>query len=246
MIGLVSRKVRSRILVLTAALVAATPLAVRAADMPPPTISVTGEATISAPPDLAEVDGGVTTQAKTAREASDANNKAMAAVLAALKSAGIAEADIRTSRLSLQPQMAPTRANSDTPPVIVGYRASNRVTIRVHDMGRVANTIDTLLAAGANDIGGVNFMVSNASKWLDEARPKAIADARRKAEIYAKAAGVTIGAPLSISEGSSSGPIAPRMFRASPVQAAPTPIAAGDETLTITISISYEIKPATP
>jgi uncharacterized protein YggE len=247
MICLANAMVWLRNLILATTLVAAMPLAAaRAADTPPPMISVTGEATVSASPDLAEVDGGVTTQAKTAREASDANNKAMGAVLAALKGAGVAEADIRTSRLSLQPQMAPTRASPDAPPAIVGYRASNRVTIRAHDMTKVANTIDTLLAAGANDIGGVDFMVSNASKWLDEARPKAIADARRKAEIYAKAAGVAIGAPLSISEGSSSGPIAPKMFRAGMAAAAPTPIAAGDETLTITVSVSYEIKPATP
>src|SRR5437660_5402076 len=126
--------VRVRLLAIAAALAVAAPSAARAADTPPPTTSVTGEATVSAPPDLAEVDGGVTTQAKTAREASDANNKAMAAVFAALKGAGIVEADIRTSRLSLQPQMAPTRTSPDTPPAIVGYRASNRVTIRVHDM----------------------------------------------------------------------------------------------------------------
>jgi hypothetical protein len=238
--------IRVRILALAAALAAATPLAAQAADTPPPTISVTGEASVSVAPDLAEVDGGVTTQAKSAREASDANNKAMASVLAALKGSGIAEADVRTSRLSLQPQVAPARASTDTPPAIVGYRASNRVTIRVHDMGKVASTLDTLLAAGANDIGGVDFIVSNASKWLDEARPKAIADARRKAEIYAKAAGVSIGAPLSISEASPSGPIGPRVFKAGMAPAAPTPIAAGDETLTITISVSYEIKPATP
>jgi len=229
-----------------AVLMVAAPLAARAADVPPPTISVTGEATVSVAPDLAEVDGGVTTQAKTARDASDGTNKAMAAVLAALKSVGIADADIRTSRLSLQPQMAPARAG-DTPPAIVGYRASNRVSVRVHDITKVASTLDTLLAAGANDIGGVNFMISNASKWLDEARPKAIADARRKAEIYAKAAGVTVGGPLSISEESASGPIMPRSFAAAPMAAAvPTPIAAGDETLTVRISVSYEIKPATP
>lgn len=238
--------VRVRLLAIAAALAASAPLAAYAADTPPPTISVTGEASVSVAPDLAEVDGGVTTQAKTAREASDANNKAMAAVLAALKGAGIAETDIRTSRLSLQPQVAPARVSSDTPPAIVGYRASNRVTVRVHDMGKVASTLDTLLAAGANDIGGIDFMVSNASKWLDEARPKAIADARRKAEIYAKAAGVSIGAPLSISEESSSGPIVPRAFKAGLAPAAPTPIAVGDETLTITISVAYEIKPATP
>ena len=235
-----------RILIAAAALMVAAPVATRAADVPPPAISVTGESTVSIAPDLAEVEGGVTTQAKTAREASDGTNKAMAAVLAALKGAGIADADIRTSRLSLQPQMAPARAG-DTPPAIVGYRASNHVAVRVHDITKVASTLDALLAAGANDIGGVNFMISNASKWLDEARPKAIADARRKAEIYAKAAGVTLGAPLSISEESASGPIMQRSFAAAPMMAAaPTPIAAGDQTLTVRISVSYEIKPATP
>src|SRR3954469_3902799 len=106
--------VRLRILALAAALATTAPLAALGADTPPPTISVTGEASVSVAPDLAEVDGGVTTQAKTAREASDANNKAMAAVLAALKSAGVADADLRTSRLSLQPQVAPARASSDT------------------------------------------------------------------------------------------------------------------------------------
>ncbi len=231
--------------ILAAALSATTPFAARAADTPPPMISVTGEAKVSVAPDLAEVNGGVTTQAKTAREASDSNNKAMAAVLAALKGAGIAEADVRTSRLSLQPQVSPMRSGADTP-TIVGYHASNSVTVRVRDVARVAETVDALLAAGANDISGVNFLVSNASKWLDEARPKAIADARRKAEIYAKAAGVSVGAPLSISEEGSNGPIAPRGFAQGMSVAAPTPIAAGDETLSITISVSYEIKPATP
>jgi uncharacterized protein len=239
-------RIHTRMLAVAAALIVAAPVAARAADVPPPTISVTGEATVSVAPDLAEVEGGVTTQAKTAREASDGTNKAMAAVLAALKGAGVADADIRTLRLSLQPQMVPARAG-DTPPAIVGYRASNRVAVRVHDITKVASTLDTLLAAGANDIGGVNFMISNTSKWLDEARPKAVADARRKAEIYAKAAGVALGAPLSITEESASGPIMPRSFAAAPAMAAaPTPIAAGDETLTIRISVSWEIKPATP
>src|SRR5882762_10288258 len=77
--------------------------------VPPPTISVTGEATVSVPPDLAQIDGGVTSEAKTAREATDANNAAMGKVLLALKGAGIDEKDFQTSRLSLQPQSAPNR-----------------------------------------------------------------------------------------------------------------------------------------
>jgi uncharacterized protein len=234
-------RIHTRMLAVAAALIVAAPVAARAADVPPPTISVTGEATVSVAPDLAEVEGGVTTQAKTAREASDGTNKAMAAVLAALKGAGIADADIRTLRLSLQPQMVPARAG-DTPPAIVGYRASNRVAVRVHDITKVASTLDTLLAAGANDIGGVNFMISNTSKWLDEARPKAVADARRKAEIYAKAAGVTLGAPLSISEEGAPGPMPFRKM--STGMAAAVPVAQGEETLAVTVSVSWAIKPA--
>ena len=207
--------------------------------VPPAAISVSGEATVSAPPDLALVEGGVTSEAKTAREASDANNATMGKVLQALKGAGIAEKDLQTSRLSLQPQNAPNRSG---PSAIVGYRASNRVTIRVRDVTKVANVIDTLVAAGANDIGGINFMVSQASKLLDEAREQAVADARRKAEIYAKAAGVTLGAPLSISE---EGSPSPTPFRKMAVgMAASAPVAQGEETLQVTVSVSWAIKQA--
>jgi uncharacterized protein len=205
----------------------------------PAMISVTGEATLSVPPDLAQVDGGVTSEAKTAREASDANNAAMGKVLLALKGAGIDEKDFQTSRLSLQPQSAPNRTSG--PPVIVSYRASNRVTIRLRDVTKVASVIDTLVGAGANDIGGINFMVSQSSKLLDQAREQAIADARRKAEIYAKAAGVTLGAPISISEEGSPAPIQFRKMVAP--MAAATPVAQGEETLGVTVSVSWAIKP---
>ncbi len=167
---------------------------------PPAVISVTGEATVSVPPDLAQIEGGVSSDAKTAREASEANNAAMAK------------------------------------PTIVGYHASNRVTIRLRDVTRIANVIDTLVGAGANDIGGVNFMVSQASKLLDQAREQAVADARRKAEIYAKAAGVT----LSISEEGSPGPVPFRKMVGG--MAASAPIAQGEETLAVTVSVSWAIK----
>jgi uncharacterized protein len=97
------------------------------------------------------------------------------------------------------------------------------------------------VGAGANDIGGIGFSVSNASKLLDEARERAIADARRKAEIYAKAAGVTLGAPVGISEESSPGPVPYRRMAAGmPVSAAP--VAQGEETLQVTVSVSWAIK----
>ena len=212
----------------------------RAQAEPPATISVTGEARISVPPDMARIDAGVISEARTAREASDANNAAMGKVLLALKGAGIDEKDYQTSRLSLQPVNSSNRPGGL--PAITGYRASNRVTIRLRDVTKVANVIDTLVGAGANDIGGINFMVSQASKLLDEAREQAVADARRKAEIYARAAGVTLGAPLSISEGGAPPPpIAFRRMAASAPEAAP--IAAGEETLQLSVSVVWAIKP---
>jgi uncharacterized protein YggE len=207
---------------------------------PPAAISVTGEANVSVAPDLAQIDGGVTTEAKTAREASDANNAAMGKVLLALKGAGVDEKDYQTSRLSLQPQY-PANPNRTGPAVISGYRASNRVTIKVRDVTKVASMIDVLVGAGANEIGGIHFVVTQASKVLDEAREQAIADARRKAQIYAKAAGVTLGEPIAIEEGGAPTP----MFRSKVAggMAVSAPVAQGEETLSVSVSVSWAIKP---
>ena len=223
-----------------AAVLCATPAL---ADDVPSAISVSGEATVSAAPDLAQIDAGVATDAKTAKEASDSNNAAMGKVLLALKGAGIDEKDYQTSRLSLQPQYGQNRSTGASP--VVGFRASNRVTVKIRDVTKVASVIDTLVGAGANDVGNISFEVTEASKLLDDARERALADARRKAEIYAKAAGVTLGAPLSIAEGG--GPVP--LFRAK-VAAAPmatsVPIAAGEETLSVTVNVSWGIKPVQP
>jgi uncharacterized protein YggE len=229
---------RAPILAIALALIASPALAQTAF---PPAISVTGEATMSVAPDLAQVDGGVTSDAKTAREASDANNAAMGKVLLALKGAGIEEKDYQTSRLSLQPKYAPDRSGPST---VVGYRASNRVTIKVRDVNKIAGVIDVLVAAGANEIGGINFVVSQASKLLDDIREKAIADARRKAEIYAKAAGVTLGEPLSIAEEGGSMPVFRGKMPAPMATMAPAPIAQGEETLSVAVSVSWAIKAA--
>jgi uncharacterized protein len=228
---------------LALAVVTATWLAVPAPaqTMPPPAISVTGEANVSVAPDQAQIEGGVTSDAKTAREASDANNAAMGKVLLALKGAGIDEKDYQTSRLSLQPQFA-TPSKVTERAGIVSFRASNRVMVRIRDVTKVAGIIDVLVGAGANEIGGINFTVTQASKHLDEAREKAIADARRKAEIYAKAAGVTLGEPISISEEGAPTPVF-RGKMAAPM-AAGAAVAQGEETLSVTVSVSWAIKPA--
>jgi hypothetical protein len=204
----------------------------------PPALTVSGEATVSATPDEALIEAGASSEGKTAREASDANNTAMGKILLALKAVGIDQKDIQTSQLSLQPEYPPNRSG---PSAVVGYRASNRVTIKLHDVLKVAGMIDTLVGAGANEINGIAFSVSNASKLLDDARQRAITDARRKAEIYAKAAGVTLGAPLAISEEGAPGPMPYRRMSAG--LAAATPIAPGEQTLHIAVSVSWAIGP---
>ncbi|MBJ7407628.1 MAG: SIMPL domain-containing protein [Bradyrhizobium sp.] len=225
------------LLVVLAATLLAAPA--RAEDFPS-AISVSGEASVSAAPDLAHIDAGVASDAKTAKEASDANNAAMGKVLLALKGAGIAEKDYQTSRLSLQPQYGQNKSTGASP--VTGFRASNRVTVKIRDVTKVAGIIDTLVGAGANDIGNISFEVTQASKLLDDAREQALADARRKAEIYARAAGVTLGAPLSITEGG--GPVP--LFKgrmAAPMAAAPqAAVAPGEETLTVTLNVSWAIK----
>jgi uncharacterized protein YggE len=209
----------------------------------PHVISVTGESSVSVPPDLAQIDAGVATDAKTAKEAADANNATMSKVLAALKGTGIDEKDYQTSRLSLQPQYAPPTPSRPGPSAITGYRASNRVTIKVHDTTKVASVIDTLVTAGANDIGNISFTVQQPSKLLDEAREKAVADARRKAEIYAKAAGVELGGAWAVSENGGAVP----MFRRAMVSggySSPPPVAQGEETLSVSVNVVYTIKQA--
>ncbi|MGJ5048253.1 SIMPL domain-containing protein [Bradyrhizobium oligotrophicum] len=226
-----------------AALAAATTLPALADDIArqdTPAITVSGEASVTAPPDLAQIDAGVASDAKTAREAAEANNAAMAKVLQALKSAGIADKDYQTSRLSIQPQYAQNRPGQ---PTVIGYRASNRVTIKVHDVAKVAGVIDTLVGAGANDVGNIYFSVAEPSKLLDQAREKAVADARRKAEIYAKAAGVTLGQPLNIAEDGAPAPVFRAKTFAAPMAATPTPVAQGEETLSITVNVTWAIKP---
>ena len=158
-------------------------------------VTVTGEGTVSVPPDMATIHLGVTTQAASAREASDANARRMTALLTAIKGGGITESDIQTSSLSLQPQMG-----GGNTPRITGFQASNQVTVKVRDLTALSALLDKTIAAGANDVSGIEFAVSERSKALDRARKDAIEDARRKAELYASAAGAKAAAVAMISE----------------------------------------------
>lgn len=224
---------RAQGLVAAAIVTALFPGAARAASDGPPVISVTGEASVTARPGLARIDAGVASVGKTAREAIAANSAAMAKVLAAIKGAGFEERDVRTSQLSLQPQYA-ERPAAAAP--ITSYRASNRLSLTLHDVGRLADTVDALVAAGVNEIDDIGFAAEDASQLLDAARKEAFRDARRKAEIYASAAGIGLGAPLRIEETGAT-PAATRDW-AMPSAA---PIAPGVETRHVSVSVSFAI-----
>jgi uncharacterized protein len=201
----------------------------------PNIITVRGEGEVAIVPDRAILGAGVTTTGKTAREASEANAKMMTNVMAALKAAGISEQDVQTAWLSLQP----VRDSSRNDLRITSFHASNQVTVKLREVAKTAEVVDRLVAAGANDIAGIEFVVSSPSKPLDAAREAAIADARRKAEVYAKAANVQLGKPVRISEEGSGepGPIAMRQART----AEATPVSPGEQVQRVTVSVSYEL-----
>ena len=199
-------------------------------------VTVTGEATVAVAPDTAMIRIGVTSQDKTAREASEVNAKQMTAVLAAIKDAGIADRDIQTSRLSLQPQYDPNKSGTAR---LTGFQATNQVTVRIRDIDKLPTVLDRAIAAGANEMSGIEFVVSEQSKLLDQARDDAIADARRKAELYAKAAGAKLGRVVSITEEGSSPP--PRPMQA--MRAGAVPVAPGEQTLRAVVTVSYELGP---
>jgi uncharacterized protein YggE len=198
-------------------------------------ITVTGEGEVSIAPDLAVLTAGVTTTGKTAREASETNAKAMTSVMGALKTIGIEERDIATTRLSLFPLR-----DQKVEQRVTGFQAANQLTVKIRDVAKTADVIDRLVAAGVNDIGDVQFVVSAPSKPLDAAREAAIADARRKAELYAKAAGVILGQAKMISEEGVAAP-PPIMMRAGR-EAAGTPVSAGEQTQRVSVTVSYELQ----
>jgi uncharacterized protein YggE len=199
-------------------------------------VTVTGEASVAVAPDTAAIRIGVISHGKTAHEANDANAKQMTAVMSAINDSGIAARDIQTSRLSLQPQYDSGKAG---PARLIGFQVTNQITVKIHAIDKLPSLLDRAIAAGANEMSGIEFMVSDQSKLLDQARAEAIADAHRKAELYAKAAGAKLGRVVAISEDGAAAP--PVTFKA--VRARAVPVAPGEETLRASVTVSYELAP---
>jgi uncharacterized protein YggE len=200
-------------------------------------VTVTGNAAVAVAPDTAMIRIGVTSQGKDARAASEANAKQMTSVLNAIKANGIDARDIQTSRLSLQPQYDATKPGAAR---LTGFQVTNQVTVRIRDIGKLPSILDHAIAAGANEMSGIEFVVSQQSRLLDQARTEAIADARRKAELYAQAAGAKLGRVIAITDEGATPPPRPVMQA---VRAGAVPVAPGEQTLRASVTVSYELVP---
>lgn len=212
-----------------------------AAETGPAVIAVTGLGRVEAAPDMATVSLGVTTEADTAKEAMAENSAGVQAVIDGLKQAGIEDRDIQTSGLSLGPRYDYRNASGEAPK-ITGYVASNMVTVRVRALDTVGAVLDGIVSGGANTLNGLSFGLQDDQAALDEARRRAVADAARKAALYAEAAGVTLGRVMSISEqGGHAQPMPMAMAEASFAKGADVPVAPGELNISSSVTITYEI-----
>lgn len=204
------------------------------------TVSVSASASVSARPDMARIMGGVQSEAPTAREATSENTKTMANLIDGLKSLGIDAKDIQTSNFSVNPRYQ--HRQDGRPPRIDGYQVSNEVSVFIRDLKAVGDILDKMIGLGANQVRGLSFEVSNAETLSDEARKQAIANARRRAELFAEAAGAEVGAVIEIREGAG-GCEGPRPVMAARREAAmAVPIEAGEQSLSASVTVTWELK----
>ncbi len=203
-------------------------------------LSATGE--VSRVPDLAIISAGVTTLSPSATGAIEENAARMDRVRAALRRAGIADKDIQTSSLSLNPEY---RYADNQSPVLTGYRASNMVNVRFREIKATGRILDALVAEGANQINGPNLTIDQPDKALDEARMKAIGIGRARAELYARSLGLRVARVLSVSEngGYSQPPPMVMMSRAERGgDMASTKIDPGEQQLQVSVAMSFELR----
>ena len=202
-------------------------------------ITVKGDGRIKVKPDTATFNLGVQATARTATEALTLANTSATALIAALKAGGVGTDDIATSGLSIYPQY------NQGGVAVSAYQASNNVTVIVRDVAKAGPLIDAAASSAGDHItvGGVSFFVDDVEAVMGAARAEAINNARKRAQEYAAAAGVSVGGVLQISEVSMGGP-QPIMARAAKFSAmadSPTPIEAGMQDLAVSVTVMFEL-----
>jgi uncharacterized protein YggE len=216
-------------------------------EKPAPRITVVGEGETAASPDMAILSLSVLREADTARAALDADNKAMADVIDAMKKAGIADRDLQTSGLSIDPRYSNVKPDSKAQeePKIIGYRVVNTLTVRVRDLDKLGAVIDSSVSLGVNQGGGITFTNDDMSKPMQEARKRAMEDAIARARTLTEAAGVKTGKIVEIAEQSYRPMPRPMAMKARSFAAAAedaVPVQAGENTYHATVTVTFEIE----
>jgi len=204
-----------------------------------PSITVVGTGEAYGKPDIAHTQVGVVTEGATAAEALRKNNEAMSRLIAMLRKRGIEDRDFQTTRFNVSPQYRYDKTQQE-PPRIAGYQVTNEVNVKIRKISVLGEFLDETVSLGANQIRGISFDVAEPAKLYDEARRKAMADAQHRAGIYAVAAGLKLGGPITIEE--QAGRTAPYpVARAETMAAQSVPVAPGEQTFTIHVTVSFAI-----
>lgn len=204
-------------------------------------LSVSAQAEAHRVPDIATVSAGVMTQAADANAAMRANAAQMDKVMASIRAAGIAERDIQTSGINLNPQY---RYAENQPPAITGYQASNTVSLKVRDIGKLGKVLDALVASGANQVNGPSFEIDKPEAAYDEARRAALEKAQARAQMYATALGLKVRRIVSIDEGGGFQPPRPMPMMAMAARAEKaydTAVSPGETTLGASVDVVFEL-----
>ncbi len=202
-------------------------------------LSATGETRVA--PDIASINLGVMTEGKTAADALAANATRMTAVMASLKKAAIAEKDIQTSNLSVNPQY---RYVENQAPVLIGYQVSNQVTVAVRDLKKLGAAVDATVNAGANQVNGISFGLADPSAAENAAREAAVRALSAKADLYAQATGYRVLRLVTLSEGGGYSPQPPMPMAAMAMRSEAkdsSPVSGGELNIRIDISAIYEL-----
>lgn len=227
---------------LALAALALLPVPAAHAEPAPPRIIVSGEGESAVAPDLAMLSLSVMREAATARAALDANNAAMAAVIAAMKEAGIESRDLQTAGIQISPRYTYTsKPDGSQHSELVGYQVTNTLSVRVRDMARAGELLDTAVSLGVNQGGDVSFANADPSTALTEARKRAVSDAMAKAATLAEAAGVKLGRVLEITDQAVSPapmPITAKAFD----RAESVPVEAGENSYRVQVTVTFELK----
>jgi uncharacterized protein YggE len=208
-----------------------------------PLLNFTAEASIESAPDMATVNTGVQTRSMSAKDAMAQNATAMDKLIAALLKGGVARQDIQTSGINLSPQYDYSNRTDGQPPRFVGYEASNQLTVKVRKLDKAGELVDAMVTAGATNINGPAFGITDPAKLLDEARLKALKTAQERATLYAQAAGYRSAKLISVSEGGGYAPPMPMMAMRMEAASAPdTKIEPGRISTSISLSVQYMLE----